>query len=129
MAQKKGLTNKTKLTASGGYKTVGKSLTIPGETYPLKDVLAKMETGQDLRYLTRFGSYDPDDVTFNDLVLSSGFNDLTEVDRLVERQTQIVEDINKAIEVKNAVEAKETKDGDPTPPEGLKAEPTPDQPA
>lgn len=90
------------------YTTVeGASLTIPDEALSLREIVARYNDGVNIDYLQRFAVYDPDDVDFNDLVMSSGLRDLSEIDQLIAEEEAIADKIQRAKALKAEIDKKE----------------------
>lgn len=76
------------------------------------EILERYSAGLDVSRLKKFGIYDTKDTTLNDLVLSSKFRDLTQVDDLIRKSDELNEKIAKAKEVWQAIQDKDlNKDG------------------
>lgn len=102
---------------------VGPSVTIPGEATSLKEIAEQFVQGLDIAHLQKFGHYDADDTDFNDLILSSKFQDLEEVMTLANEYEGWIEKLENAKKIAAEKKVKEKLDPpapDPTP------EPIPD---
>lgn len=72
--------------------TVGPSLTVPDQSYTIREILEKFTRGID-PYLTKLPSYDDDDITVDDDLLPdrSPDSDLSDIDRAVEYVDAVAE--------------------------------------
>lgn len=93
----------------------GKRVVLDDMEHSIKDLLAKQASGVDMRHILKFSHYDPDDTEFNDIVISSGFKDLTEIELLIDQEEKLAEKISKAKALKKAIEDRPDPDPEPDP--------------
>lgn len=82
-----------------------------------QEILERYANGIDIKRLQKFGIYDDPGTELEDLVLSSRFTDLTEVDRLIRRADELENKIQEAKDLKIELEkAKKEPEPEPEPP-------------
>lgn len=78
--------------------------TIANDALTPREILERHANGMDLKRFERFGIYDKADTDLKDLVLSSKFEDLTQLDSFLRKKNELEAKIAQAQELKSKIE-------------------------